>query len=164
MRTMVPLALAVPVARWWVDRQQRRILESGVPLTSEQEADASRAGVAAVERVRVERVAEFPTAMPLALRWLDPLVRWAARGTLGITFGYGLAIRTDCRDERAVLVHEFVHVAQYERLGGTEPFLRAYLGECCSVGYAHAPLEREAVQRAAEICARAGRVAVSRAT
>jgi hypothetical protein len=46
-----------------------------------------------------------------------------------------------------------VHVRQYEQLGGFAPFLRQYLWECVTVGYLHAPMEREAQLMAEEICA-----------
>ena len=43
-----------------------------------------------------------------------------------------------------MIAHELVHVAQYERLGGIEPFLRQYLRECLTVGYDESALENEA--------------------
>jgi hypothetical protein len=44
-----------------------------------------------------------------------------------------------------------VHTAQYERLGGIEPFLRQYLRECLTIGYPEAPLEQEAIATIASL-------------
>jgi hypothetical protein len=52
-----------------------------------------------------------------------------------------------------LIVHELAHVAQYERLGGILPFLRKYLFECLTVGYAAAPLELEATAVTVRVCA-----------
>ena len=45
-----------------------------------------------------------------------------------------------------LVVHELAHTAQYERLGGFKPFLKAYLEEWLTVGYPNGPLEQEAKQ------------------
>jgi hypothetical protein len=72
--------------------------------------------------------------------------------TDGITFGYGVYVRAHRWQERPLLVHESVHVGQYERYGSNDAFLRASLDECLTVGYPDGPLEQEAILRAAEIC------------
>jgi hypothetical protein len=48
-------------------------------------------------------------------------------------------------------LHELVHTAQYERLGGIVAFLRKYLSECATSGYRAAPLEEEAIAVAQRI-------------
>jgi hypothetical protein len=55
--------------------------------------------------------------------------------------------------DRLLVVHELVHVAQYERSGGILPFLRRYLFECLTVGYSASPLELEAIAVTARVCA-----------
>jgi hypothetical protein len=65
---------------------------------------------------------------------------------------YGIFIRSDCRGNRALVVHELAHTAQYERLGGFEPFLRQYLFECLTIGYPEAPIEQDAVAIATRVC------------
>ena len=61
-----------------------------------------------------------------------------------MTFGYGIALREDCRSEARLMMHELKHVAQYERLGGIGGFLRPYMRECVYPGYPRGMLEREA--------------------
>jgi hypothetical protein len=50
--------------------------------------------------------------------------------TIGLTLRYGIFIRSEFWGERRLVVHELVHTAQYERLGGFRPFLEQYLREC----------------------------------
>jgi len=91
----------------------------------------------------------------------DPQLRAAAETihflspeTRGLTLQYGILLRWDCWRERPLIAHELVHSAQYERLGGILPFLRQYLVECLTIGYANAPMELEAAEMAARVCAR----------
>lgn len=72
--------------------------------------------------------------------------------TAGLTLRYGIYVRSDCWDDRQLLIHELVHTSQYERLGGFQQFLRKYLDECLAIGYPAAPMEQEAVTKAAKLC------------
>jgi hypothetical protein len=75
--------------------------------------------------------------------------------THGLTFRYGIFIRADCWNQRPLVIHELVHTAQYERLGGFEGFLRPYLLECITPpGYPYGPMEQEALAAAAKLCGR----------
>ena len=69
----------------------------------------------------------------------------------GLTVGYGVIVREGQEQIRRALVHEFVHVAQSERLGGMEGFVRQYLTELIDFGHDEAPLEHEARRRTAAI-------------
>ncbi len=64
---------------------------------------------------------------------------------------YGIYLRSDHWNHRSTIVHECVHTAQYERLGGFLPFLRQYLQECVTIGYPAAPMEQEAILTAAQM-------------
>ena len=147
------LPVAVSIAARWVREQERTALRHGVPLSPDQLADARLVGVSRPEHVRLMRVAsvakfEHPLFKPIALV-TSPLFAQTA----GLTARYGILIRSDCWGDRALLVHELAHVAQYERLGGVRPFLRTYLQECREHGYPLGALEREAAQIATTICA-----------
>jgi hypothetical protein len=141
----------LPLAVEWARVQERRILGSGSKLTAAQAADAQAMGVEHPERVRIMPVVaisrpEHPILKPAAeaAHLINPFTR-------GLTLGYGIYIRADEVSDRFLLAHEFVHVGQYERMGGLEPFLRQYLYECLTIGYYSAPLETEAVQKAASL-------------
>ena len=107
--------------------------------------DARLVGVAIPERIRLLYVPEIPIPDDPALcaaveetQFLSPLTR-------GLTLRYGIFIRPDCRSDRTMVIHELGHTAQYEHLGGFEPFLRQYLFECLTIGYPEAPMEQEVV-------------------
>ena len=76
---------------------------------------------------------------------LRPLPRPA--DTTGLTAGYGVIVRRDCANNLRLLAHEFVHLAQYERLG-REGFLQQYIQQIAAHGYPDAPFELEAEARA----------------
>ena len=70
----------------------------------------------------------------------------------GLTVGHGIFVRSDCGQDRHLLVHELAHTAQYERLGGIASFLGTYLFECATAGYREAGLEQEANEAARRRC------------
>ena len=80
---------------------------------------------------------------------LRPLPRSA--DTTGLTAGYGVTVRLDCRRNLRLLTHEFVHVAQYERLG-RERFLQEYIQQIAAHGYPNAPFELEAEAKSVKEC------------
>ena len=114
--------------------------------------DAQRVGVARPERVRILYVREIPIPQHPALRAAAEQTQLISPLTGGLTLRYGILIRADCAHSRAMVVHELGHTAQYERLGGFEPFLRQYLFECITIGYPEAPMEQEVVSLTARIC------------
>jgi hypothetical protein len=145
----------VPVAYQWARMQEELILAGGTPLSLQHLADARAAGVQDCDRVRVLVVERMP--LPDDERLAD-----VARGnsiitvaTRGAGIGYGIFIRADSWGDRELLVHQLVHVAQCERSGGLEPFVRQYLQErLASASFSIGALEEEARGRAREICAR----------
>lgn len=149
-RIIVPLVL--PLACAWVALQEQRICRHGIKLDAAQIDDARRAGVLHPERVRMQNVDEIPAGMPATLRALGRKLGLVAPGTIGMSLRYGILIRADAWGDRRILVHELVHTAQYERLGGLRNFLCRYLHECFTLGYCSAPLESEACRVTRTIC------------
>lgn len=84
---------------------------------------------------------------------LRPLPRSA--DTPGLTAEHGVIVRLDCTRNLRLLAHEFVHVAQYERLG-REGFLQEYIQQIAAHGYPDAPFELEAEAKAIKACRDAG--------
>lgn len=153
-RLLVRLALPslVPVAAVWVERQQRRILAEGLPLSPAQLTDARALGVSQPERVRVLALPRIP--LP-GHQWVRRLGLWTgtlSTETIGMAMGQGIFLRTPFQHDRRLLAHELTHIRQYERLGGIRPFLRQYLWECLVDGYYSAPLEVEANTAANTLC------------
>ena len=141
----------LPRASRWVLEQERFILGQGVPLTSPQRADAKLAGVAFPAKVRLLRVREIPMPEQSFLRAGLEAMKLNTSLTPGLALRYGIFIRSEYWGQRWCLVHELARTAQYERLGGAGPFLKKYLTECLTVGYADSPLEIEAISVAAKL-------------
>jgi hypothetical protein len=144
--------MLVPLACEWATAQEQRILATGEALSDAMLGDARLVGVAIPERIRLLYVPEIPIPDDPALcaaveetQFLSPLTR-------GLTLRYGIFIRTDCRSDRTMVIHELGHTAQYEHLGGFEPFLRRYLLECLTIGYPEAPMEQEVIALTERIC------------
>lgn len=138
------------LATGWLEQQERRALTSGAPLSESQFADARGAGVQHPEKVRVLSVAKIPQPDIPALRSVVEMTQILIPETRSTTVRHGIYIRSDAWNDRRLLVHELVHTAQDERLGGILPFLRQYLHE--HITHNPGPLESEAAARAAEIC------------
>ncbi len=142
----------LPLACQWAAEQEKHILASGEPLSAAQLSDARLVGVAHPDRVRLLRVPEIlPPAHPM-LRQAAQATHLISPSTGGLTLRYGIFIRSDCRGDRRLVVHELCHTVQYERMGSFQVFLRQYLFECLTIGYPQAPMEQEVLDRTARIC------------
>ena len=141
----------LPLAVQWAIEQEQRILQNGVPLLPHEIEDAKAIGLRDPNRVRLLPVKIIARPENLALRAACDAINFLTAETRGMTLGHGIFIREDFWRDRALVAHELVHTAQYERLGGTEPFLKEYLTECLTVGYADSPLETEAVRVATKL-------------
>jgi hypothetical protein len=142
----ITFEMLLPLACAWAEEQEALILREGVALTSSQLDDARRIGVAAPERVKLRVVDSIPLPVQPVLRGAAETTGLISPLTCGLTLRYGIYIRADQWGDRRLVVHELAHTAQYERLGGFQPFLKQYLGECLAVGYPLGSLEQEAKQ------------------
>ena len=145
--------MLLPLAADWATEQEQQILRDGVLLSETEFADARAIGVQSPDRVRLLQIETIPRPTQPQLRAACDAIDFLTPATRGLTVGHGIFIRSDCWRDRLLVVHELVHVAQYERLGGILPFLRRYLFECLTVGYSTAPLELEAIAVTARVCA-----------
>ncbi len=96
------------------------------------------------ERVRLLSVSAIPFPAHPLLQAACRATNFVPESPRGLTLCYGIYLRSDCWRDRSIVVHELVHTAQYERLGGIGPFLQSYLGECMTFGYANSSMENEA--------------------
>jgi len=135
----------LPLATTWASAVEHRILREGVPLAEESLIDARKIGVREPGRVRLLALARAPAPSNLTLRTAAAAIQFLTPATRGLSLRYGIFVRRDCWGDRTLIAHELVHTAQYERLGGIEPFLRQYLYECLTIGYPAAPMEQEAI-------------------
>jgi hypothetical protein len=138
----------------WAKSQEAYILEHGAPLAAHQVADARRAGVEAIGRVRVLVVDRIPLPENKELADAARHAQIITDSSKAVAIGHGIVVRADSWQNRELLLHQLVHVAQCERSGGVEPFVSEYLlDRRSSRDFSLGSLEEEARSRAREICA-----------
>ena len=142
------------LAAQWAKSQEKYILQHGVPLTADQMADARRAGVKEVARVRVLVVHRIPLPDGKELAEAARRAQIITDASRGVTIGHGIIIRADSWRDRELLLHQLVHVAQCERSGGLEKFVNEYLLDrrSSSRNFSLGSLEDEARGLARELC------------
>lgn len=135
----------------WAQLQETLILQKGNPLSSQLLLDAEKIGVIQSDKVRILAVSTIPRPEHPLLEELCRQRNFLTSDTLGLTLRYGIYIRSNCINDRSLLVHELVHVWQYEQLGGFRQFLQKYLPEVLTLDYPNTPMEQEAVNKARNI-------------
>jgi hypothetical protein len=144
----------LPIACQWAEAQEDFILARGVSLGPHHIADARRAGVQDPSRVRVLVVDRIPLPQNEELAAASRRTQIITAASRGVSFGYGIIIRADCWDDRELLVHQLVHVAQYEGSRDLESCVREYLRDRLNcANFTIGSLEEEARRLAHEICA-----------
>ncbi|MBB5351787.1 hypothetical protein HNR46_002026 [Haloferula luteola] len=139
--------LMAPLAACWSRFREHQLLKVGSPLPPEALTFARQLGIHAPENLRVQFVHEVPLPLPSAMAHAFSRLGFPILSAAGMSLGRGIcAVSPDSR----LLRHELVHTLQYQRLGGHLPFMRRYLRECIHHGYATAPMEIEARDRAQE--------------
>jgi hypothetical protein len=150
-----------PLACQWAQSQEAYILEHGAPLAAHQVADARCAGVEAIGRVRVLVVDRIPLPENKELADAARHAQIITDSSKAVAIGHGIVVRADSWQNRELLLHQLVHVAQCERSGGLESFVIEYLlDRRGSRDFSLGSLEEEARSRAREICAGAQTVKV----
>jgi hypothetical protein len=135
----------------WVESQEKDALSHGAVLSQGAANDGRAAGVNMPEKIRIRAVHQIPQPEHPRIKQLAGEVGMLTPSTVAITFGHGIFVREDRLHDRELLVHEFVHVAQYEKLG-IEGFLMQYVLQIFKNGYDNAPMEREAREVAERVC------------
>jgi hypothetical protein len=139
----------------WIFYLEKQAQESGRALTPIELDLAQTVGVAHLEEVRILSVRRIPLPSHPRVKQLARRVGLLNADTGGLTAGHGVIVRVDWANNLRLLAHEFVHVAQYERLG-REGFLREYIRQIAAHGYLNAPFEQEAEAEAIKACRATG--------
>ena len=143
-----------PLAFQWAGTQEAYVLKHGVPLTGRQRADAERVGVQQIDRVRILVVARIPMPEDRELAEAAQLAQIITDACRAVAIGHAIIVRADSWHNRELLIHQLVHVAQCERSGSLESFVREYLCDRRnSVQFSVGSLEDEARGLARAICA-----------
>ena len=139
----------LPYFSRWVEKQEKLILSDGRPLSEWETMWATEVGVKRPDMVRILPVPQVPTPGSSFTGLLGNLFGVLSEGPNGMAVSYGIYLEAARATNPSLLVHELAHVAQFERLGGIEPYLREYLTQCIRDGYWDAELECEARNAAA---------------
>jgi len=144
----------LPLATEWAKAQEDLILQHGSPLAPRQVADAQRAGVQDTSRVRVLVVDRIPAPVDAELAEAARHAQIITEASRAVTIGHGIIIRADRWQDRELVLHQLVHVAQCERSGGLESFVEQYLSDRTTCAdFSIGSLEDEARNLARKICA-----------
>ena len=143
----------LPLAYQWAKAQEEFVLAHGTPLSPQHMADARFAGVRDCERIRVLVVARIPLPESGELAEAARRTRIITEDTRCVGFGHAVMIRAEAWGDRELLLHNLVHVAQCERSGSLEQWIRQYLfdRQTCAT-FTVGSLEDEARRIAREIC------------
>jgi hypothetical protein len=141
--------VTLPLGTRSVRRQEATILREGRPLSEWEQLWAKDVGVQRPEEVRILPVPRIPTPGIGVMRLMHKLFGLISEGPTGMAVNYGIYLEASQATNPSLLVHELTHVAQFERLGGVEAFLREYLTQCVRDGYWDSDLEQEARTAAA---------------
>lgn len=142
------------LARDWALEQEAFVLKLGAPLTAPQLADAARVGVKDPTRIRILPVDRMPMPANLELAEAARRAQIITDASPAVTLGHGIIVRVDRWNDRELLLHQLVHVAQCERCGGLEAFVEEYLTDRSTCAdFTVGSLEDEARSLARDICA-----------
>jgi Domain of unknown function (DUF4157) len=142
----------MPKAVQWVTQIEQTCMEIGRPLLPQNWRDGETIGIRELAAVRVMVLNEIPLPSDPELRQLAAQSKLVTPTTAGMTFGHGIVLKAG-HYNRHLIAHELVHVMQYERFGGIEPFLVAYISEVLFPPYyPNGPLEQEAERLANTVC------------
>ena len=135
----------------WISYLEKQARDSGRPMIPIEFNLAQNVGVAHPEQVCILSVPRIPLPSHPRVKQLAKEAGLLNADTGGLTAGYGVFVRLDCTRNLRLLAHEFVHVAQYERLG-TQGFLQEYIQQIATHGYLNAPFELDAEAKASNAC------------
>jgi hypothetical protein len=143
----------LPLAYQWAKTQEEFALARGVALAPRHIADAERAGVNDISRIRVLVVDRIPLPENEELAQAARRMGIITEDTRCIGFGYALIIRADAWNDRELILHNLIHIAQCEHTGGLKQWVRHYLSDRVSCpNFTIGSLEEEARRLAREIC------------
>ena len=142
----------LPLAYQWAKTQEEFVLARGNPLGPRHAHDANLVGVRDCARVRVLLVDRIPLPENPELAEASKRIGIITEDTRCAGFGHALIIRVDAWNDRELILHNLVHIAQYERCGGLEQWVRHYLVDRTNCpNFTIGPLEEEARRIAREI-------------
>jgi len=143
----------LPLAYHWAKEQEEFVLARGNPLNARHTRDAVLAGVQDCARVRVLVVDRIALPENPELAEASKRIGIITEDTRCVGFGHALIIRVDSWNDRELILHNLVHIAQCERCGGLAQWVRQYLRDRTNCpNFTIGTVEEEARRIAHEIC------------
>jgi hypothetical protein len=143
----------LPIAYQWAKTQEEFVLRHGHPLGPTHAWDAKLAGVKDCAAIRVLVVDRIPFPENPKLAEQARRIGIITEDTRCMGFGHALIVRGDAWNDRELILHNLVHIAQCERSGGLEQWVRRYLSDRTNCpNFTTGSLEEEARRIAREIC------------
>jgi len=139
-----------PAVLDWFNLTEADLRPFGRPLSVREQETARKLGVEYPEDVRVLVVQKLPIPSDPELKREAERYGLGSFFEMGRTMGHVILLKPRVADNASVLVHELVHVSQFDRLG-RNAFLRRYIVEMEMMGYARAPMELEAFAKQKEV-------------
>ncbi len=123
----------LPLAYEWAKTKEEFVLAHGHRLGARHAHDANLVGVRDCARVRVLVVDRIPLPENPELAEASKRIGIITEDTRCAGFGHALIIRVDAWNDRELILHNLVHIAQCERSGGLEQWVREYLADRTTV-------------------------------
>src|SRR5262249_1759851 len=143
----------LPLAYEWARKLEEAALAHGHSLGPSHAWDAHLAGVKDCARIRVLVVDRIPMPEDPSLAEVPRRLRIIPQDTRWMGFGHALVVRGDSWNDRELILHNLVHIAQCERAGGLEQWCRQYLADRTNCpNFTMGSFEEEARRIAREIC------------
>jgi hypothetical protein len=147
------LEALLPLACEWAKKLEEYALEHGRPLGTSHAYDARLAGVKYSDRVRALVLDRIPLPENPELAEAARRIHIITEDTRCMGFGHALFVRVDAWNDRELILHNLVHIAQCERSGGLENWVRDYLcNRTTCADFTLGSLEEEARRIAHDIC------------
>lgn len=125
----------------WIIELEEKIRAEGMSLSETEILDARAVGVKSPEKIRILKVDSIPFPKSRKLKLAIKSMLNSRTTSQGLTAGYGVLMTSRSRQ---ILLHELVHVAQYEENGGIKHFIPLYIDALIKDGYVENRFEREA--------------------
>jgi hypothetical protein len=138
-----------PSAIDWFNKTEAELHRLGRALTEIEQARARELGVKHPEDVRIVVLKKFPMPSDPELKNQAERYGLGSFFEAGRTMGHVIMLKPGVAENRPVLVHELVHVSQFDHMG-RDVYLRRYIVEMEMLGYARAPMELEAYAKQRE--------------
>ena len=132
------------MASFWTIKKEKKGRLEGRKLTALEQSFIKKLRIEHPEKVRILLVDQILHPLSIVFRWLSYFTNKVASTPIGITLGYAIFTDRNYKNNLNLILHELVHVRQYESHGGHIRFLQEYIYQCLKFGYKNCPLEKEA--------------------